>query len=443
MERSDTRYARCGELHIAYQVIGDGPIDVLFVPNVLSSVEGLWHVGSLARFVERLAGFARVILYDQRGSGVSDPLPEREAPTFEELAADAKAVLDAVGSQRAAVVTYEGGAPVAFMLAATHPNRVSAIVAANARARLRWAEDFPIGFTDDLVELGLDIIQRTWGGQQRLLDDPSPDHVHEQWARYQRQAASPGAAFLMRKALVDVDVREVLPIVSVPTLIVAHTGVGGFDEPERRIANGRYLTDRIPDSKLVVLEGVVDPPDDLDWLADEAHEFLTGVRDAPERHRVLATVLFSDIVASTERAASVGDRAWNDLLDAHDDMVRRQLDRFGGNAIKSLGDGFLATFDGPTRAVRCAQAIRDGAQRIDLEVRIGLHTGEIELRGNDVAGMAVNLAARVAALAEPSQVLVSRTVTDLAVGSGLPFTDYGTHELKGVPGSWQLYALAG
>jgi class 3 adenylate cyclase/predicted alpha/beta hydrolase len=442
VERSDTRYARCGELHIAYQVIGDGPIDVLFVPNVLSNVEAIWDVTSLARFLDRLAGFARVIIYDQRGSGMSDPLPMSQVPTYEELTDDAKAVLDAVGSERAAVVAYESGGPVAFMLAASHPQRVSAVVAGNSLARARWAPDYPTGLQDEVIDMLLDFVEQTWGGQGNLPGAEN-DVVHQQWARYQRQAASPGAARLMRQAVVNIDVREVLPSVRVPTLVVVHAGIPGLDGPEQRIARCNDLAERIPGARLLQLDGPVDPPDDLTWLADEAHEFLTGVRDAPERDRVLATVLFSDIVGSTQRAATVGDRAWNDLLDAHDDMVRRQLDRFGGNAIKSLGDGFLATFDGPTRAVRCAQAIRDGAHRIDLEVRIGLHTGEIELRGDDVSGMAVNLAARVAAIAEPSQVLVSRTVTDLAVGSGLPFMEYGTHELKGVPGTWQLFALAG
>lgn len=443
MERSDTRYARCGELHIAYQVIGDGPIDVLFVPNLVSNVEAIWDVTSLSRFLTRLASFARVIIYDHRGSGMSDPLPQSQAPTYEELADDARAVLDAVGSERAALVAYESGGPVAFLLAASHPQRVSAVVAGNTLARARWAPDYPTGMPDETIAMLLDIVEQTWGGQSRRPGDPSPDVVHQQWARYQRQAASPGAARIMRQALIDIDVRDVLPTVRVPTLIVVHTGMIGLDTPEMRVERAEDLARRIPGARVSRVDGPVDPPDDIDWLAEEAHEFLTGVRDTPERDRVLATVLFSDIVGSTQRAASVGDRAWTDLLDAHDDMVRRQLDRFGGRAIKSLGDGFLATFDGPTRAVRCAQAIRDGAHRIDLEVRIGLHTGEIELRGDDVGGMAVNLAARVAALAQPSQVLVSRTVTDLAVGSGLPFMEYGTHELKGVPGTWQLFALAG
>lgn len=441
VEPGETRYARCGDLHIAYQVIGDGPLDVLFIPNLHSNVEALWGVSSLARFIERLSAFARVIIYDHRGSGMSDPLPQLQVPSYDQLAEDAMAVLDAAGSERAALVTYESGGPVAFLLAASRPDRVSAVVAANCIARVRWAADFPLGFTEEQIEWVAAAVTRSWGSSERIPGDASSDLVHEQWARYQRQAGSPGAASLLRKAVSEIDVREILPSVRVPTLIVAHTGIPTALSSERRLATAKDVADRIPDAKLVHLEEPLDLPDDFDWLAAEAHEFLTGVRDVPTWDRVLATVLFSDIVGSTQRAAELGDRQWNQLLDAHDDMVRRQVDRFGGRAVKSLGDGYLATFDGPSRAVRCAQAIRDATHRIELEVRVGLHTGEIELRGDDVAGMAVHLAARVSAIAAPSQILVSRTVTDLAVGSGLQFTEQGSHELKGVPGVWQLFAV--
>lgn len=439
METPKTSYARSGELHVAYQAIGDGPIDVVLVPNWITHVEAMWEIPSIARALERLAAFARTIVYDHRGTGLSDPVPLDAMPTLEARMEDMFAVMDDAGVERAALIGYSSAGPLASLFAATHPHRTSALVLANSYARLVAAPDFAIGLPVDEVTALFEAAVHAWGRAEPVAGWNERDDARtlEMWARYQRQAASPGTAAAMVRMVVQNDIRRVLGDIRVPTLVLSHAGPGFLGT--RRHDHARYLADQIPYAKMVDVAG--NEPADLTVFIDEIRGFLTGVPDAPDPDRVLATVLFSDIVGSTERAVSLGDREWRALLDRHDEMVRRQLDRFRGREIRSLGDGFLATFDGPARAIRCAQAIRDGAERLDIDVRIGLHTGEVETRGDDVGGIAVHIAERVSAHAGASEVLVSRTVTDLVAGSGIRFSERGETELKGVPGTWQLFAV--
>ena len=437
---ASTQYARTADgLHIAYQVVGGGPLDLVMVPNWITHVEGQWEVPVIARALERFASFSRLIVYDQRGTGMSDPVPLDALPTLEQRMDDITAVMDAVGSEHAALFAWESAGPLACLFAATYPDRTSALVLANAYACVLRDDDFPIGAPPELLETWLQQVPDSWGRAVAIpgLSQDQDERTVAMWARYQRQAASPGTAQALIRMLVTHDVRRVLGDIHVPTLVLAHQPPVETYQPY--VANSEFLAERIPDAKLLEIGG--DAPADMNVFVDEVQEFLTGVRDAPEADRVLATVLFSDIVGSTERAAKLGDREWRSLLDAHDDLVRRQLDRFRGTEVKTLGDGFMATFDGPARAIRCAAAIREAVERLDVRVRIGIHTGEVELRGDDVGGIAVHIAARVAALAGAAEVLVSRTVTDLVAGSGIEFAERGAHELKGVPGSWQLYSL--
>jgi class 3 adenylate cyclase len=438
---AQTKYAKTADgLHIAYQAVGAGPLDLVVVPNWITHVEGQWEIPAIARAFERFASFSRLIVYDQRGTGMSDPVPLDALPTLEQRMDDISAVMGAVGSEHAALFAWESAGPLAMLFAATYPDRTSALVLANVYACVLRDDDFPIGAPPELIESWLTQVPDSWG---RAVPVPGLSHDQDErtiamWARYQRQAASPGTAQALIRMLTTHDVRRVMGDIHVPTLVLAHQPPVETFQPY--VANSRYLAERIPDAKLVEIGG--EAPADMNVFVDEVQEFLTGVRQAPEADRVLATVLFSDIVGSTERAAKVGDREWRELLDQHDELVRRQLERFRGAEVKTLGDGFMATFDGPARAIRCAAAIREAVQRLDIRVRVGIHTGEVELRGDDVGGIAVHIAARVAALAGPSEVLVSRTVTDLVAGSGIAFADRGAHELKGVPGSWELYAVA-
>jgi class 3 adenylate cyclase len=402
-----------------------------------------WEVQLLARFLRRLAGFSRLIRLDLRGTGLSDPVSPKDWPTLEQRAEDMLAVLDAVGSERTALLGGLQGGQMMIFFAATYPGRTSALLLAGTTARYAWAPDYPWGLEADEQASRTARAEEGWEGgagivhmlAPSLADDP--DFVSS-WYRLYRQSSSPGASLANTRLMFDTDLRSLLPTVRVPTLVLCRSGdqTAGPD-------HARYLADHIPGAKLVELPG----EDNLmyvgdgDALADEVEEFLTGARHVPETDRVLATVLFTDIVGSTERAAELGDRRWRDLLDAHDRAVRRQLERFRGKEVSTRGDDFLATFDGPGRAIECACAIRDAVRALGIEVRAGLHTGEIEVRGDDVAGMAVHIGARVSALAGPGEVLVSSTVKDLVAGSGIDFEDRGEHELKGVPGSWHLYSV--
>jgi class 3 adenylate cyclase len=438
----ETRYARLGALHLAYQVLGSGPPDILLLDQWFSHVEAQWDVRPLAEFRERLATFGRLIMYDKRGSGLSDPIPTSALPTIEEWMDDVPAVLDAVGSKKATVMANLGGGIMATTFAAAHPERVSSLILVDCFARFTAAPDYPIGAPPEAIDQTLDEAEATQGkGIMVDLFAPSvanDERLRRAWGRYERQAVSPGSLIATVRLLYQSDVRDVLPAIRVPTLVIHRAEAQGF-----RVEYGRYLAEHIPGAKYVELPGI----DNLIWagdqdaMIDEIQDFVTGVRPARTTHRVLATVLFTDIVGSTRVAAEMGDGRWQGLLDDHYRIIRRQLDRYGGQEIKTVGDGILATFDGPARAVRCAVAIRDGVGELGLEIRAGLHTGEIEVEPDDIAGLAVHIGARISALAGAGELLVSSTVKDLVVGSGLDFDDRGTHELKGVPGEWRLYAV--
>jgi pimeloyl-ACP methyl ester carboxylesterase len=436
----ETRYARSGDVNIAYQVVGDAPRDLVLVPGWVSNIEVFWEEPACARFLQRLASFARLILFDKRGTGLSDRVAD--LPNLETRMDDVRAVMDAVGSARAALLGYSEGGPLCAVFAATYPARASAVIMIGSYARRISAPDYPHGLSQAVWEDWLDRCQREWGGPVGL-DGRWPSAAHDErvrqwWARLLRMGASPGANRALQRMNGDTDVRHVLPAIRVPTLLL-HS-VGDLALP---VGGSRYMAERIPGAKYVELPGRDHLPwgEDADAILDEIEEFLTGVRHGPEPDRVLATVLFTDIVGATERAAAVGDRRWRDILESHHGLVRRELGRFRGLEIDTAGDGFLATFDGPARGVRCARAVSDAVRALGLEVRAGLHTGEVERRDDKVSGLAVHIGARVAAAAGPGEVLVSSTVKDLVAGSGLRFQDRGRHRLKGVPGEWDLFAL--
>ncbi len=438
----ETRYARRGDLHLAYQVLGDGPPDILLLDQWFSHMEAQWDVPPLAEFRERLAAFGRLIMFDKRGSGLSDPVPTSSLPSIEEWMDDVPTVLDTVGSRKAALITNLGSGLMGTTFAAAHPERVSSLILVDCFARAVAAPDFPIGAPPDGAARALEAAENSYG-RGMMLDAFAPsvandDRLRRAWSRYEREATSPGNAVATVRLLWASDVRHVLPAINVPTLVINRSGGHGFG-----VEQGRYLAAQIKGSKYVELPGA----DELIWAGDqdamlaEIQDFVTGVRPAPTPRRVLATVLFTDIVGSTSLAAEMGDRSWRALLDEHYAVTRHLLDRFSGQEVKTVGDGILATFDGPARAVRCAAAIRDAARELGLDVRAGLHTGEIEVGPDDVAGLAVHIGARISALATGGEVLVSSTVKDLIVGSGLSFEDRGSHALKGVPGDWRLFAL--
>jgi class 3 adenylate cyclase/pimeloyl-ACP methyl ester carboxylesterase len=439
----ETQYARRGGLHVAYQVLGEGPPDILLLDQWFSHLDAQWDVLPLGEFRERLASFGRLIMYDKRGSGLSDPLAPDQLPTVEEWMEDIPIVLDAVGSEKAAVITNLGAGIMATMYAAVHPERVANLILVDCFARFTAAPDYPFGAPADWIDRTTDAAE-TRMGRGHMLDLFAPslaadEGLRRAWSRYERLATSPGMAIAALRLVYGSDIRSVLPTIRVPTLVVHRAGAR-----EISAAHGRYLAEHIPGARYVELPGVDNFiwAGDQDATLDEIQNFVTGVRPAPTPRRALATVLFTDIVDSTRKAAEMGDRAWRRLLDEHFGVTRRQLDRFDGRQVKKVGDGVLATFDGPARAVRCAAAIRDGVAELGLELRAGLHTGEIELQPDDIAGLAVHIGARISALAGAGEILVSSTVKDLVVGSGLEFDDRGTRELKGVPGEWRVFALA-
>ncbi|MGP0101994.1 MAG: alpha/beta fold hydrolase [Solirubrobacteraceae bacterium] len=438
-----TRYTRSGDASIAYQVVGEGPLDMLFVTGWLTQLEQLWEAPANRRFLERLATFGRLILFDSRGTGLSERV--LETYTIEQEARDAIAVLDAAGSERAAVFTYQQGGLVGALLAAEHPQRVGALVMYASIARSSWAPDYEWAMTREDREALTERNIAAWGETNSeamsawapsMAEDPA---LVAWFARMQRLAASPGEARVIFQAMIDQDVRHVLPRIRVPTLIMHRPNEQVWD-----VRHSRYLAEHIEVARYVELEGIDSLPfvGDSDAIVEEVEEFLTGVRTGGEFSRALLTVLFTDIVDATARAASLGDSRWRDLLAQHDEQVRAQLARFGGREVKTVGDGFLATFDGPpSRALRCALAITRAARELGVEVRVGMHTGECELIGEDVGGMAVHIAARVSGLAGAGEVLVSGTVFGTVVGGPFSFEDRGLHELKGVPGRWPLFAL--
>lgn len=440
MEAPETRYARSGEVHIGYQVVGDGPFDLVLLEQWFSNVDALWQFAPLARFVERLAGFSRVILLDKRGTGVSDPVPLGGLPTLEEWMDDIRAVMDEVGSQRAALVSAVGASYLTLLFAATYPQRTTALVLVDGYARITGTEGYFPDLPNRMTEAAVGQIRSAWGQGGMLRAFAPAEYRDPDLARrygwYERQSASPAAAFAIGHVLYESDVRHVLPAIRVPTLVITHAESSRIPP-----VLGRYVAEHIPGARHLELPG----SENFLWAGDQARlageiqQFLTGTKAAPETERVLATVLFTDIVGSTERARSMGDLAWKELLAQHFGVARAQLERFRGRQIVTTGDGLLATFDGPARAIRCAQAIVAGVRDIGLDLRAGLHTGEIELDGSDVRGIAVHIGARIAGLAEPGEVLVSSTVKDLVVGSGIEFEDRGSHALKGISEEWHLY----
>jgi class 3 adenylate cyclase len=435
-----TRYVKSDDVHIAYQVIGQGPFDLLFVPGFVSNIEIIWQSPEQSAFFRRLASFSRLILFDKRGTGMSD----RGSQIFslEQRMHDVQAILDAVGSKQTALFGISEGGPMSLLYAATYPERTSALVIYGSYAKRSWSLDFPFGWKDEQWQRVLDDIEHNWGSPQSLniaMRAPSAagdTFVAERIASYYRAAASPGAAAAIMRMNRDIDVRHILPATRVPTLILHRTAERVLD-----VGHARYMAQHIPGAKLVELPGEDHPPwlGDRDAVLDEVEQFLTGKRQAQEPDRVVATVLFADIVGSTERAVALGDKSWRALLEAFYVKVREVLKQYRGREINTAGDGFLAAFDGPARAIRCAGAIRDAVRALKLEVRCGLHTGECEFVGNDLAGIAVHTGARVAALATPGEVLVSQTVRDLVAGSGLSLEDRGIHALKGVPNEWRLF----
>jgi pimeloyl-ACP methyl ester carboxylesterase len=438
-----TRYARSGDCHIAYQVVGKGPLDVVFVPGFVSHVEHAWDEPRLAHFYRRLASFARLILFDKRGTGMSDPVPVQQLPTLEQRMDDVRAVMDAVGSKRAALVGVSEGGPLGLLFAATYPDRTAAIVIIGTFARVAWAPDCTHGTKPDVWNALLERMEQGWGKGVLLsafAQSLATDAVaREWWARFQRQAASPGAAVAVMRMVYEIDTRAILSAVRVPTLILHRT-----EDRMVPVEHARYLAERIPGAKYVELPGTDHFfwTGDADAYLDQIEEFLTGECHASESDRVLATVLFADIAGSTERAAQLGDARWHQLLDSFYGAARRQLERYRGREIDTAGDGFFAAFDGPARAIRCAAAIGSGVRSLGLEVRAGVHTGECEVMGAKIGGIAVHIGARVAGQASPGEVLVSGTVKDLVAGSGISFRDRGAHALKGVPGEWHLYAVS-
>jgi class 3 adenylate cyclase len=438
--RPETKYAPNDGVHLAYQVFGEGDLDLVLVNGYLGHVELVWEDEPAARFLEGLASFARVINFDRRGSGLSDPVAE--APTLEQRMDDVRAVMDAAGSERAALMGISEGVSMCILFAATHPDRTQALVAYGGMARATAADDYPwANPAPALVESTTELVGPHWG-EGASIEFAAPSQAHNPdtrafFARLERSTASPGMLRSLVEMFLDIDVRDVVPAVHVPVLVLHRR-----HDRLVNVGNGRWLAEHLPDARLVELPGEDHTPwyQDADITIGEIEEFLTGVRSSVEPERRLATVLFTDIVDSTRTAAELGDERWREVLERHHRTVREAFGRFGGREVKSIGDGFMAVFDGPARAIRCAQSIIDASANEGIRVRAGVHTGECEVMGDDIGGIAVHIAARVSALAEPAELLVSRTVKDLVAGSGIEFTDRGTHTLKGVPDTWQLYA---
>jgi class 3 adenylate cyclase/pimeloyl-ACP methyl ester carboxylesterase len=442
----ETRYAHSGGVNIAYQVVGEGPYDLVFVPGSVSHVELAWQVPAWAAFYRRLASFSRLIVFDKRGTGMSDPVSA--APTIETRMDDVRAVMDAVDSERAAVLGVSEGAPMSAVFAATYPERTWALVLCGAVVRMLWAPDFRGGVTEDAWDQDCEEERRRWGEPLFMREAvqslaPSLDEKNiESMITLLRQGASPGMYDALNRMNKDIDVRDILPTIRVQTLVVNRT-----EEASSLREGSRYAARYIPGARHAELPGPDHAPFSGDWeaYAQEIEQFLTEAWKAGWEEagpdRVLATVLFTDIVSSTSKAAEVGDARWRELLEAHHALIRQLLVRFRGRELDTAGDGFFASFDGPARAIRCACAISDGMQGIGLEVRAGLHTGECEQMNGKVGGIAVHIGARVAAEAGPGEVLVSSTVKDLVAGSGIAFHERGAVELKGVPGEWRLFAV--
>ena len=437
-----THYAKSGDVHIAYQVVGEGPIDLVLIHGFISHLENQWENPALARFLDRLASFSRLIVFDKRGTGLSDRVAESALPTLEQRMDDIRAVMDATGSSRAAMFGLSEGGPLSTLFAATYPARTAALIMFGAYAKWIRSEDYPWAPTREQHEAALEAYEKHWGtpiGLKILAPSVANDERMQQWyARHQRVSASPGAGVTLYRMNIEVDIRAILPTIRVPTLILHRSG-------DRLLPcqGARYMAGQIPAAKFVELPG----DDHIPWIGDTepllaaVQEFLTGETPVLEADRVLATVLFIDIVQSTQRATAIGDTRWRDLVDNYQQQVGKEVARFGGRVVNTAGDGVFATFDGPARAIKCARAVRNAVGALGLAIRCGIHTGECVIEGNDVAGIAVHIGARVAARANPGEILISSTVKDLIAGSRVECLDRGSHVLKGVAGRWRLFAV--
>jgi pimeloyl-ACP methyl ester carboxylesterase/class 3 adenylate cyclase len=435
-----TQYTRSGDVSIAYQVVGDGPIDLVLVPSWVTNVEENWEEPSYARFLTRLASFSRLILFDKRGTGLSDRIVK--LPSLEERMDDVRAVMDAVGSERAALFGSTEGGAMCALFAATYPSRTTALIMYGAYAKRLRSPDYPWGPSLEEREAWCEWLMREWGGPA-VLDSLAPSVKEDEqfcqwWAGYLRRSSSPGAALALTKMNTPIDIRKVLPAIHVPTLVVHRT-----DDRLCPVEGAKYLARNIQGAKMAELPGIDHLPfvGDIDSIVDVVQEFLTGVRPVAEIDRELMTVMFVDVVGSTAQAIEIGDRRWRDRLVAYRATVRQELTPFRGIERSTSGDGFLATFDGPARAIHCASTIAESVRRHGLEVRIGLHTGECELLGDDISGVAVHIGARVATLGSAGEIMVSRTVRDLVAGSGIEFRDRGRHALKDLPGLWHVFSV--
>ncbi len=449
MDVPETRYAKTVDgVHIAYQVFGEGTVDLVYVSGWISNVDLNWTSPDYARFLRRIASFSRLIIFDKRGVGLSDRVPDKELPDLETRMDDLVAVMDAVGSSRAIMFGESDGGPLCALFAATYPDRVLGLVMHGPDVRAAWAPDAPWGMTSEDFRAEVENIERGWGTgrfERGFLQEMAPSMVGDEdflkWTTtYFRQSASPGAAMALNRMWYAIDIRDVISAVGVPTLILNRSSA-----TLNPVEETRYLAERMPTAEYVELPGADHLPwvGDQDALLERVERFVSSTRDEEvELDRVLATVLFTDIVDSTAQGAALGDKAWSEVRAQHDQIVRAGLARFRGREIKTMGDGFLATFDGPARGVRCAETVANGVKPLGIEIRAGLHTGEVVFEGDDVVGLGVAIGARVGAKAGPSEVLVSRTVKDLVAGSGLIFEDAGEHELKGVPDRWHLYRVA-
>jgi pimeloyl-ACP methyl ester carboxylesterase len=440
-QRTPIRYVENDGVHIAYEAVGEGERDLVLVQGFMSHLDLQWENPALVRLFQGLNTIGRLILFDKRGTGLSDRAVG--APTLEERMDDVRAVMDAAGSERATLMGISEGAPMCLLFAATHPERTDALVLHGGMARTTEAPDYPWAPpADGLIEAASELVfPVVYDGEDVDIWTPSliNDPQYKDWlARYRRAGVSPDGMRMIYETFLEIDVRDILPTITVPTLVVHRRG----DRVVNRRA-AKWMADQIPGARYVELPGQDHLPwaGDADAVIDEVREFLTGVRVGPDTDRVLATVMFTDVVGSTERVVALGDRKWKDTLEVHDRAVRQQLDVFRGHEINTMGDGFLATFDGPARAIQCSRAIREASGELGVSERVGLHTGEIEVRGEEIGGVAVHIGQRVSALAQPSEILVSSTVKDLVAGSGIRFEDRGEHQLKGVPDRWRLYAV--
>ena len=443
MQEPVTRYARAAGANIAYQVIGEGPGDLVYVPGWVTNVEVMWEDPGLARFLRRLASFARLITFDKRGIGLSDPVPAGDLPTLETRVEDLRAVLDAAGSKSSTLFGHSEGGSTAVAFAAKYPQRTDRLVLFGAYAKRLRSEDYPWAPTWEERQVESEAFERSWDDPVRIAEFYAPSRADDaafvEWiGRWLRHSASPKAAAALNDASTHIDVTGVLRDISAPTLLLYR-----IEDRDVKIEEGRYIASKIPHSRLVELHGADHYfyAGDTEPILREIEEFVTGYRASARAERLLTTVLFTDIVRSTDTAASLGDRTWRDLIERHNAVIRSELVKWRGTEVNMTGDGFLALFDRPAQAILCAKGIRSEVAKLGLEIRSGIHTGEMEIVGDDVAGLAVHIGARVMSVADGGDILVSRTVKDIVVGSGLAFTSRGTHELKGVPDRWELFAV--